>query len=133
MSGSFEGTSCAGARQVKLERVSNDLEVVRLRAVDRVIRGDPSPDLAEISDLLSDRSYDSDVLLSLEETEFIDSSGLSWLLECHQKFRQAGGRLIVHSAPPSVMDTLMVMRLELVLHLAPDEKAALRLARGEKP
>lgn len=118
---------------MKLERISNESGVVRLRAVDRVVRGDPSPDLAEIGDLLTDHGYDSDVLLSLAETEFIDSSGLSWLLECHQKFSQAGGKLVIHSVPPSVMDTLMMMRLELVLHLVADENAAFKLVRGEQP
>jgi anti-anti-sigma factor len=71
------------------------------------------------------------VLLSLAETEFIDSSGLSWLLECHQKFCDAGGWLVIHSVPPGVMDTLMMMRLELVLNLVENETDALKLVRGE--
>lgn len=123
----------AGVQQVKLERVSEDSGVLRLRARDRVIRGDPSPDLGEISNLLLDEGYRRNVLLSLEETEFVDSSGLSWLLECHQKFCNAGGRLILHSVPPAVMDTLKMMRLELVLHLADDESDALKVVRGENP
>jgi len=118
---------------VKLERVTDRGDVVNLRAVDSVIRGDPSPDLNGFADLLAERGYGGPVLLSLAETEFIDSSGLSWLLECHQKFCDAGGKLVVHSVPPSVMDTLMMMRLELVLNLAEDEAAALKLVGGENP
>jgi hypothetical protein len=109
---------------VKLERVSDNADVVCLRAVDSVIRGDPSPDLNGVGDLLGEQGYSGLTLLSLADTEFIDSSGLSWLLECHQKFSDAGGRLVIHSVPPSVMDTLMMMRLELVLNVAEDEAAA---------
>lgn len=116
---------------MKLERISDETDVVRLQAVDRVIRGDPSPDLAEISDLLEEQGYARPVLLSLADTEFIDSSGLSWLLECHQKFCEAGGRLVIHSVPPSVMDTLMMMRLETVLNLVENETEALKFVRGE--
>jgi len=119
---------------VKLKRLSDDTDdVVRLLAEDRVIRGDPSPDLGEITDLLAERGYGCRVLLNLTDTEFIDSSGLSWLLECHQKFSEAGGTLVIHSVPPTVLDTLKMMRLELVLHVAEDESAALKLVRGETP
>ena len=120
-----------GGECMKIERISDDADVVRLRAVERIIRGDPAPDLAQLNELLSENGYARPVLLSLADTEFIDSSGLSWLLECHQKICDAGGRLVIHSVPPGVTDTLKMMRLDLVLNVADDPTTALNLARGE--
>jgi anti-anti-sigma factor len=118
---------------MKLKRLSDDADAVRLQVLDRIINGDPSSDFSEVADLLGDRGYNGQVLLSLVETESIDSSGLSWLLECHKRFSGAGGKLVLHSIPPSVMDTMMMMRLELVLRLAEDEPAALEILRGDNP
>ena len=118
---------------MKLKRLSDNGDVVRLEAVDPIINGDPTPDFSQMADLLDDRGYSGKALLSLADTEFIDSSGLSWLLECHQKFNRAGGKLAIHSIPPTVADTLAMMRLELVLTLADDETAALERMQGDSP
>jgi anti-anti-sigma regulatory factor len=63
-------------------------------------------------------------LIDLEQTSFIDSSGISWMLICHKHFVQGGGQVVFHSAPPLVQHTLGLLRLNLVLHLASDEDAA---------
>jgi anti-anti-sigma factor len=118
---------------MKLKRLSDNGDVVRLEAVDPVINGDPTPDFSQMADLLDQRGYAGKAVLSLDDTEFIDSSGLSWLLECHGKFNRAGGKLAIHSIPPTVGDTLKMMRLELVLNLANDENAALECVRGDCP
>jgi len=116
---------------VELKRLSDDEDVLRLQVAERIAKADPLSGLTVLDDLLGSRGYARKVLLSLNETEFIDSSGLSWLLTCHKRFCEAGGRFVVHSVPPSVSDILMMMRLELVLDLAADESAALELLRGE--
>ena len=116
---------------MELKRLPNDGDVVRLELVDRLIKGDPSLDREHVAGIVGNGGFSNKVLLCLAETDFIDSSGLWWLLECHKQFSKAGGRLVIHSVPPQVMDTLMMMRLELVLRLADDEAAALGLVRGE--
>jgi len=116
---------------MELKRLSDDGEVVRLELAERVIKSDPSLDSEHVAAIVGDGGFSNKVLLSLAETEYIDSSGLWWLLECQKQFAKAGGKLVIHSVPPQVMDTLMMMRLELVLQLAEDESAALDLVRGE--
>jgi anti-anti-sigma factor len=118
---------------MELKRLSEDDGVLRLQSVDPIARADPGAGLREMEDSLGDQGYAGKVLLSLSETEFIDSSGLSWLLTCQKRFCEAGGRLVIHSIPSSVSDVLMMMRLELVLELAEDESAALELLRGDTP
>jgi len=72
------------------------------------------------------------VLLSLEATPFVDSSGLAWLVATHRRLREAGGKLVLHSIPPGVVDLLKIMSLDQVLNLADDESAKLFLTPGGK-
>lgn len=114
--------------EVKL--LSDDGRILRLEVVGRVVQSDSTPGLEPIGNLLGDQGYRRQAILSLAETEYVDSSGLSWLLVCHKRFCQAGGRLVIHSVPPSVMETIRMMRLDRVLFLADDEAAAKKLAQG---
>ncbi|MDZ4819319.1 MAG: STAS domain-containing protein [Planctomycetota bacterium] len=68
--------------------------------------------------------YSRTVLFNLSGVEYIDSSGVSWLLTFHRKFREAGGKLILHSLHPMVLQVLQVLRLEKVLNLAESAKHA---------
>ncbi len=115
---------------MEIKVLSDDGDVLRLRTVGRIVQSDAAPDPDPMSDLLGSGGYARNVLLSLEETQFIDSSGLSWLVICHKRFSEAGGRMVLHSIATTVLELLHVMRLELVLHLAEDEAAALKFVRG---
>src|SRR5437870_4411557 len=86
-----------------------------------------------LEDALGSAGYRQRVLIDLERTSFIDSSGISWMLICHKHFVQAGGQVAFHSAPPLVMHTLNLLRLNLVLHLAADEDAARAMIQEAKP
>jgi len=81
--------------------------------------------------LLGDGCYASQVTLDLKHIDFIDSSGIGWLLGAHRRFRSAGGKLVLHSIPPIVGQTLKVLRMDEVFRLAKDESAARSLVRGE--
>ena len=67
----------------------------------------------------------------LAGVDYIDSSGVSWLLVLHSRLQGGGGRLVVHSATPRVRTTFDLLNLGTVLHLARDEAEARTMARGE--
>ena len=114
-----------------VRRVSDDGNVLRLEAAAGFIRGDLLPDLRLFEDLLGPDGYARKVSLSLAEISLIDTFRMSWLLIIHKRFCQAGGKLVVHSIRPRVMEFLGVVRFECVLYLAEDEAAALELLRSE--
>ncbi len=62
--------------------------------------------------------YSRRVLLDLAGTEYIDSTGVSWLLTCHKRCREGGGKLVLHSLNPLVKQVLQVLKLDRVLHIA---------------
>ena len=117
---------------MELRRLPDEGEVLRLEVSDRIVQGDVSPQVDPIGAMLGNLHFANSAVLSLMETEYIDTSGLWWLLACHKRFCEGGGKLVIHSVPPHVMDTLLMMRLELVLNLAEDESDALELVRGDK-
>jgi anti-anti-sigma factor len=88
----------------------------------RRLSGDP------LQSLLGPDVYTQPLLLSLERADFCDSLGVAWLLSCHRRFKDAGGKLVLHSVPPLVMSTLRLLHLDRVFHLAADEPAAVAQA-----
>jgi anti-anti-sigma factor len=114
-----------------LKTMCDDEETLRVQLGGRVVQEDLAPENDALEGLLDDRGYARRVLVDLSQAEYIDSSGLAMLLGWHKRLSGAGGKLVLHSIPPQVMDTLRILRMELVLAMARDETAALALARGE--
>ena len=70
----------------------------------RVTQNDISPFTEPLGKELGADAYGKNVLLDLHNVEVLDSSGISWLLVCHKRFREAGGKLVLHSVSPVVSD-----------------------------
>jgi anti-anti-sigma factor len=113
---------------MKLTVVSSEPSLLRVRLDGQITMMETQEVDRQLEDALGSAGYRQRVLFDLENTTFIDSSGISWLLICHKHFVQAGGKIVFHSAPPLVQQTLNLLRLNLVLNLAPNEDAARAIA-----
>jgi anti-anti-sigma factor len=80
---------------------------------------------------LGPEAYARKVLLDMQESEFLDSSGVSWLLVSHKRFRERGGQIVLHSIPPLVGNVLKVLRMNQIFAMAENEQAAMKLVQGE--
>jgi len=118
---------------MELSTVSDDGQVLRLRASGRITQDVLSPREDELGELLGAEGYARRVVLSLADVDFMDTSGISWLLARHKRFREAGGTLVIHSLLPMVLEVLKVLRLHLVFRLAENESAALASIQGGQP
>jgi anti-anti-sigma factor len=118
---------------MKLSVKSADVDVIRLQNEGDITQLDFRAGTDLMQNLLGPHCYAGKVLLNLEKTSYVDSAGVGWLVMCHKHFKEAGGRLVIHSIPPMVTQILKLLRMPEILHLAADEPAALALARGEKP
>lgn len=85
-------------------------------------------DQQHFEELLGPDGFRKKVLLNLVRAEYIDSSGVSWLIQNHRRFKDAGGRLVVHDIPPLVNQVLQLLKIQRVLDLASDEPSARALA-----
>jgi anti-anti-sigma regulatory factor len=115
---------------MKLNVLPSDDEITRISSEGDItlleVQGCANP----LQSVLGPDGFHRKVLLSLGQSCFIDSAGVGWLILAHMKFTDAGGLLVVHSLPPLVNHTFRLLQVATILHVADDEAAALRVARG---
>ena len=116
---------------MKLSVQSDNDKVLCLDVSGRIRMTVPSDQTDAFGKVLSEGEYTRKVVLNLEKVDYIDSGGVSWLVISHRRFNEAGGKLVIHSAPVVVAEVLKVMSLDRVLNLVDDEPAALALIEGE--
>jgi anti-anti-sigma factor len=118
---------------MKLTKVSEVGGVVCLQCEGEISPFRYPSDATSFEPLLGPRAFHLKVLVDLENTAFIDSSGISWLILTHKQFVKHGGMLVLHSIPPMIQQMLKLMKMELVLNLAADARTALARAEGKQP
>lgn len=110
--------------------LQND-DVVRVQCDGNVGLESRSPQDDPLRELLGPYCYTLKVLLDLEKVQSVDTTGLTWLIQEHKKFQQAGGKFILYSVPPLVTQVLDFLRLTPHLPIAASEEAAREMALGE--
>lgn len=82
-----------------------------------------------LSGHLGAEGYQHVLLMDLSGVRTLDSSAVGWLMLCQKRFRAAGGVFVLHSLSPFVQQLFDVLKMHLVLAIADDESAALKIAR----
>lgn len=118
---------------MKINQLSDDGVLIRLESDGEIRLSDMGRDGNPIESALGRDGFGKKVLLNLEKTPYIDSSGVALLIRCHKKCQDAGGQLIMHSIPPGIMQILKLLHMERHLFLVDNEASAEALARGNKP
>src|SRR4029077_16070227 len=117
---------------IDMRIVESGQDVVRVELVGRLSHDGWTEDFDPFAELVGDDVYSRKVLLNLQRSNYLDSSGVSWLLDSTQRFQKAGGALVLHSASPITTQFLKMMRMDLVLTLVPDEAAARQKVNGHE-
>ena len=97
--GPEHGPVGSGAYQVRL---SGEIDILHERTLGRVAEGYEASDAA-------------DVLVDLEPVEFMDSTGLSFLLRLRRTAQARGGRVSVEGARPTVRRTMQIVGFHLLI------------------
>jgi anti-anti-sigma factor len=113
---------------MRLTMTSHSDQVTRLQCDGEVTQFDIPSDRDLFQDTLGPVIYRRRVLLNMENAQYVDSSGIGWLLAAHKRFERDGGRLVLHSVPPAVDQVLRLLKLNTLLHIAADEREAERQA-----
>jgi anti-anti-sigma factor len=82
--------------------------------------------------LLGPTTFTRKVILNMENVNFLDSSGLSWLVACHKRFQQQGGRMILCSISPRIFQVLNFCRMDRLFAVTEDEAEARARLQGDK-
>lgn len=107
-----------------LQVLSLSPESTKLKLSQAVTYEDINGQVDPLVKLLGDQVYANKVLIDMSESDYIDSSGVGWLVASHKKFKQAGGKMVLHSFQPQVQKILSVLQMHHVLNLRKDEKEA---------
>jgi anti-anti-sigma factor len=118
---------------MKLSLRSIEGEVLSLQCEGWITQAHMKPGTDAFVAVCGSRTYCQRVLLDLDKTEFVDSSGIGWLMACQKRFTRDHGVLVIHSVPPTIRNVFDLLRLNTVLHLAPDEASARKLALEVHP
>ncbi|MDX1948637.1 MAG: STAS domain-containing protein [Pirellulaceae bacterium] len=121
---------------MKLSIARDEAAAVRVDIIGRVTQQDLISHRDPLYDLLGPEGYRRQVRLDLSETSYLDSSGVSWLLTCQRRIREAGGRLTLCRPHPVIANVLRVLKLEAVFevdHALPPPPSPQPTAATEPP
>ena len=116
---------------MKLTQVADDGTLLHLRCEGTITQEGLIAHNDLLAEVIGPAYATRRVLLDLERCEFIDSSGVGWLVVYHKRFAVAGGKLILHSVPPRVLHVLQILRMHLIFNIAPNIVTARGVALAE--
>lgn len=116
---------------MQFQTIEDKDSVIHVAVHGRINGIDIAPPADPLRHLLGPSVYQRNLVLHLADAEYIDSMAVAWLISCNKRFRENGGKMVLHSLHPSVMKILRLLRLETVLNIAPDAVAAHKVVRGE--
>lgn len=115
---------------IDLRVLTSEADCVRVELVGRLSHDGWPVGYDPLAELVGQNVYARTVLINLARSSYLDSSGVSWLLDSNKRFQEGGGALVLHSAPPLTVQFLKMMRMDLVLTIVPDEAAARQKVNG---
>lgn len=116
---------------MKLSIDSDDGNTVNMKVAGSVTQQEIALLADPVSDLLGPEAYRRRVCMDLGNAGFLDSSGINWLILNHKRFREQGGRLVLHSLPPLVMNVIKILKMQRVFDIADSPQAAQAMASGQ--
>ena len=91
---------------------------------------DIAPPQEPFKHVLGNDAYKRIVLLNMQDSNYLDSMCIGWLLSSHKRFKEGGGKLIIHSMQPLASNVISLLHLTSVFTIAPDEAKAIAIAKG---
>ena len=104
-------------------------QVVQVTIHGCLTQPDIAPPLDPFRQMLGAEAYKRTVILDMRQSNYLDSMCVGWLLSAHKRFRENGGKLVIHSLQPLASNVISLLRLNTVFQLAGDTQKALELAR----
>jgi anti-anti-sigma factor len=118
---------------MQLTILREDAELVLIGCEGEIVQDDFRDLINPLITLIGPDVFTRKILLDLTGTTFVGSSGIGWLVSCHNQCRKQGGYLVVHSIPSRISNVFLLLKMDEVLHLDKDEESAVQQARGVLP
>jgi anti-anti-sigma regulatory factor len=112
--------------ELSLQGEENDLLLLNCQGA--ISLPDFQPETDPFLKMLGPEVYSRKLLLNLEQASLLDTSGISWLIHCHETCSRAGGILVLYAIPRRVRYILQLLQMEHLFHTATDATAARAIA-----
>ena len=116
---------------VELTVRDQDQDIVIIDVVGGITQKQLSQSEEILPKLVGKDVFSRKVIFNLEKNDFVDSSGITWLLICHKRCIENGGRMALHSIPQLVMNVLKILRMETVFEIADNEADAISKVQSD--
>jgi anti-anti-sigma factor len=113
---------------LELSVLADEPDFLQVQCAGDVSLPDFRPENDPLGKLLGPQVYSRRVLLNMEKTDYLDTSGVSWLISCHERCHQEGGALVLYAIPLRVRYVLQLLRMEHLLHTTADLATARAMA-----
>lgn len=77
-----------------------------------------------LAELLGADIYQKTVAINMEQVDVLDSSGVGYLLNCNNRFKDEGGAMALHSISPVAKNVFRVLNMHLVFTICANEAEA---------
>ena len=112
---------------MKVNLVSTDQSPICVEVSGNITQRDVSPFSEPLGDVIGHDAYGKHVIIDMRAVEVLDSSGVNWLLSCHKRFKESGGKIVLHSVSPVALNVLKVLSMHLVLQIADTKDKAIAM------
>jgi len=96
---------------------ADDSGLVRIRVVGQISQSKFGGTTDPLIELLGPDGLRCVIQLDLEQVEYVDSSGIGWLVGSHRRCNEAGGKLVLCRIPPIVEQGLKFCGLENLFNI----------------
>jgi anti-anti-sigma factor len=93
---------------------------IRVKCVGQISQSRFGGTADPLAELLGPDGLKNTVRLDLERVDYVDSSGIGWLVGSHRRCSEAGGQLVLCRVPPVVEQVLKFCGLENLFHIDRD-------------
>jgi anti-anti-sigma factor len=114
---------------MQIKVLSNDAELTHVRASGKITPDSFSGGSEPLAKMLGESVYARPLLMSFEGADYINSSGVGWLLICHKRCRESGGKLVLFAIPKMIQNVFNVLKMDRVFCLVESYDDAVAAAR----
>ena len=109
---------------MKLSLGKADGDSIQVLVSGKVTQHDFGPIQEPLEALVGPGVYARRISLDMADASYMDSSGVGWLLTCHKRVREAGGKLKLCNVQPIIANMLRLLRLSQMFGIdAPIDEA----------
>jgi anti-sigma B factor antagonist len=109
---------------MKLTLGKSDGDTFRVHISGKVTQHDFGPVQEPLEALLGPGVYARHIELDMSDATYMDSSGVGWLLTCHKRVREAGGRITIVNVQTIIANMLRLLKLSRMFGIdGPTEEA----------